>query len=124
MPLYPGPKNKPSKKLVTCFLLVSCLAYSSTLKAEATLGSEVSASLRVTRRYNLKTVFFIVAAVKTSNPKRKMSLNERILERTKTWKSVPTGSKTRNGCTENGQQQMTAQYREHVNTEMMNLRVL
>jgi hypothetical protein len=49
-----------------------------------------------------------------------MSLNERIMERKKIWKSVQTGPKTKNGCTENGQQQITAQYPEHVNMEMMN----
>jgi hypothetical protein len=50
-----GSKNKPRKKpalLVTCFMLVSFLAYSSTLKIEAACFSETSVDFqRTTRRY-------------------------------------------------------------------------
>jgi hypothetical protein len=41
----------------TCFELVSCLAYTSTLKMEATCFSETSVAFqRTTRRYILKNV--------------------------------------------------------------------
>jgi hypothetical protein len=53
-PSSSGSKSKPSKKpvwsmkLATCFMLVSCLAYSSTLKMKATYSSEMSVSFQRT----------------------------------------------------------------------------
>jgi hypothetical protein len=47
-----GAKNKPNKKPGCTITLVSCLAYSSTLKMEATCSSETSIDFRrTTRRY-------------------------------------------------------------------------
>jgi hypothetical protein len=54
--------------LATCFMLVSCLTYSSTLKMAATCSSKKSVAVqRTTRRYIPEDKVFITTAVRTSN---------------------------------------------------------
>jgi hypothetical protein len=56
-PIYSGSNSKTSKKASlrlpdSCFKLISCLAYSSTMKIEATCSSEKSIGFKLTtRRY-------------------------------------------------------------------------
>jgi hypothetical protein len=58
--------------LDTCFMLVSCLAYSSTLKMEATCSSETSVDFqRTTVRCIPEDKLFIITTVRTSDPTRK-----------------------------------------------------
>jgi hypothetical protein len=53
-----------SKLRVTCFMLVSCLAYSSALTMEATCSSKTSVDFHRTRRHS---ELFITTPVTTSN---------------------------------------------------------
>jgi uncharacterized membrane protein len=63
--------SQASALIAVCFMLVSCLAYSSTVKTEAISASKCR--LTFTRLHGVisqKTDIFIVTAVKTSNPKQ------------------------------------------------------
>jgi hypothetical protein len=54
--------------LDACFIIVSCLAFSSALKMEATCSSEMSVDFQwITRRLIKNTEFFITTAVGASN---------------------------------------------------------
>jgi hypothetical protein len=53
----------------TCFMLVSCLAYSSTSKVEATCSSEMSVNFQQTTvQYMSEGKLFIIDDVSASNP--------------------------------------------------------
>jgi hypothetical protein len=52
-----------------CFMLVSCLAYSSTLKMEVTGSTKTSGEFhQTTRHYTKRTEFFITTAMRISYP--------------------------------------------------------
>jgi hypothetical protein len=62
-------KNSHTILLATCFILVSCLAYSSTLKTEATCSSEKPVDFNgLYGVMSQKTDLILTNAVKTSDP--------------------------------------------------------
>jgi hypothetical protein len=66
--LYLQETSKKQARIAACFLLVSCLAYSSTLKMEAICSSEMLIGFyRTTWYYTQEDRIFIVTAVRTPN---------------------------------------------------------
>jgi hypothetical protein len=56
------------QQVESCSVLLVCLAYSYTLKMEAVCSSEASINHQATNITSQKIVFFIVTAVRISNP--------------------------------------------------------
>jgi hypothetical protein len=61
-------RNQPEAGSKHCFMLVSCLAYSSILKMEVICSSEVLTDFQQTTEYSHKRELFITIAVRMSNP--------------------------------------------------------